>query len=482
MARGHVFITYTGSSERARLLVDHLAAAHLDVVPDTDLQGPDGWVGASNLAYDASAVVIAFGDDTAVDDCANGHRADWVVRSVPGVLLPVKLRPQAIIPAQLGDLRPFDLAEWTGGEHPELHRLITALRQLVGRRESRIQPWESTLAADRGEIDSAESAVSSLQDLTNEIGGIGELLLDDEPAADALNSALDEIGRTYRAINDAVEEFLSASGAATGAFDTQAYFRLARGNLNDSIHNSRGSCSRIATLYGRTGGIRQALQRRASPEMLRAADGAFAQLSTADGDLFQQMEELGQALTNESKLIANLLLAGQLDAARQRIAEAWSRLDPIEQQLQGARNALQNIQIRLGYVEGTHTRGGTVEVSIQRVNIGGDVVNSPIVVAHTIEGSWNTVERSPASTELKTLLADLHKAVSTLAESLDPDDAELAARDLEDLTREAISSEPRPAWWQRAAQGLVNAAKKTAEVGIPVVDLVAKITALIGHL
>ena len=480
MARGHVFVTYTGSPERARLLVDHLAAAHLDVVPDTDLQGPNGWAGASNLAYDASAVVIAFGDDSGIDDRANGHRADWLVGSVSGALLPVRLCPQAIIPAQLGDLRPFDLAEWNGGEHPEFHRLIAALRQLVGRRESRLQPWASTLAADRGQIDSAEYAVSSLRDLTNQISGIGELLLDDEPAAEALNAALDEIGRTYRAVNDAVEEFLSASGAATGAFDAQAYFRLARGNLNDSIHNGRGSCSRIATLYGRTDGIREALQRRASPELLRAADNAFAQLSTADGDLFQQMEELGRALTNESKLIANLLLAGQLDAARQRIAEGWGRLDPIEQQLQGARNALQEIQVRLGYVEDTKTRGGTVEVSIQRVNIGGDVVNSPIVVAHTIEDSWNTVESSPASSELKTLLADLHKAVSTLAESLDPDDAELAARDLEDLTREAVSPKPRPGWWQRAAQGLVHAAKKTAEVGVPVIDLVAKITALIG--
>ena len=84
MARGHVFVTHTGSPERARLLVDHLAAAQLDVVPDTDLQGADGWAGASRLAYDASAVVIAFGDDSAIDNRANGHRADWVVGSVPG--------------------------------------------------------------------------------------------------------------------------------------------------------------------------------------------------------------------------------------------------------------------------------------------------------------------------------------------------------------------------------------------------------------
>jgi hypothetical protein len=149
----------------------------------------------------------------------------------------VKLHPQAIISAQLGDLRPFDLTEWAGGEYPELCRSIAALLQLVGRREPRIQPWEFTLAADRGQVDSAECAVSSLRDLTNQISGIGELLLDEEPAADALNAALGEIGRTYRAVNDAVEEFLSASGAATAAFDAQAYFRLARGNLNDSIQD-----------------------------------------------------------------------------------------------------------------------------------------------------------------------------------------------------------------------------------------------------
>jgi hypothetical protein len=85
--------------------------------------------------------------------------------------------------------------------------LTASIQQLVSRRESRLQPWASTLAADRGQIDSAEHAVSSLQDLTNQISGIGELLLDDEPAAEALNAARDEIGRTYRAVNDAVEEF-----------------------------------------------------------------------------------------------------------------------------------------------------------------------------------------------------------------------------------------------------------------------------------
>jgi hypothetical protein len=480
VARGHVFVTHTGSPRRATLLIDHLAAAHLDVVADADIQESGGWAGASNMAYAASAVVIAFGDEHAIDDRSNGNRMDWLVGSASGALLPVKLHPHAIIAVHLGDLRPFDLAEWNGGEHPELHRLIAALLQLVGRRESRLQPWAPTLAANQGQIDSAEHAVSSLQDLTNQISGIGELLLDDEPAAKDLNAALDEIGRTYRAVNNAVEAFLSASGVAAGAFDAQSYFRLARGNLNDSIHNSRGSCSRIATLYGRTGGIRNALQRRASTELLHAADNAFGLLSTADGDLFQRMEELGGALTNESKLIANLLLAGQPDAARQRITDGWGRLDPIDQQLQGARKTLQGIQVRLGYVEDTQAHGGTVKVSIQRIHIGGDVVNSSIVVAHTIEGSWNAVERSSVSSELKALLADLHKAVSTLAESLDPDDAELAARDLEDLSREAVSPSPRPAWWQRAAQGLLTAAKKTAEVGVPVIDLIARITALMG--
>jgi hypothetical protein len=149
----------------------------------------------------------------------------------------VKLHPQVIISAQLGDLRPFDLTEWAGGEYPELCRLVAALLQLVGRREPRIQPWEFTLAADRGQADSAECAVSSLQDLTNQISEIGELLLDEDPAAGALNAALGEIRRAYRVANDSVEESLSANGAATASFDAQAYFRLARGNLNDSIHD-----------------------------------------------------------------------------------------------------------------------------------------------------------------------------------------------------------------------------------------------------
>jgi hypothetical protein len=397
-----------------------------------------------------------------------------------GTLLPVRLHPDAVVPAEFTDFTPFDLSGWRGGSDPELGRLIESCRRLVARRGYRLQSG-TRLEDESYQLGQARGATATLQSLTGKIATIGELLLDDNPAAADLNSALDEIGKTYRAVNDAVEDFLSAAagGGPAGQLDVSTYLRLARGNLRDKIHNGRGSCTRIATLYGKSGGIRESILHRTDPELLHSIDLAFQQLKNADGDLFVEMEELGGVLTDEARYIANLALADQGDIARQRMIDAWRRLEPVESELQTARDALQEIQIQLGYVE-TITSAAGVSVTVQNVSINNSTVNAPIVVAHEIQGSWNTVADSTAGEDLKATLADLHAAVAAMTKALEPADAELAAGDLTMLTEEAVSAKPRTAQWRRAVGGLLDAAKRVGEVGIPVVELVAKVAALVG--
>lgn len=132
-------------------------------------------------------------------------------------------------------------------------------------------------------------------------------------------------------------------------------------------------------------------------------------------------------------------------------------------------------QLATGYAEQTRSGQGEVHMSI---HIGGDVVNSNVVAADTISRSSLTVASTTVPEDLRATLIELHKAVATLTLALPDDEAELAARDLEDLTREATSSR-RPAFLRRAADGLLAAAGKVAQVGIPVAELVAKIMALV---
>jgi hypothetical protein len=77
-------------------------------------------------------------------------------------------------------------------------------------------------------------------------------------------------------------------------------------------------------------------------------------------------------------------------------------------------------------------------------------------------------------------LTDLHKAVAELSTKLPDDEALLAARDLKDLTDQVASGRPKEVFWKRAAKGLLEAANKVGGVGLTVVDLVTKVTALLS--
>ena len=163
-----------------------------------------------------------------------------------------------------------------------------------------------------------------------------------------------------------------------------------------------------------------------------------------------------------------------LAARDQRLHAEFSFEELVEA---GARD---EIELALGYAEPLPPPKEVVQMSTQSITIFGSVYDSNIVAAATIERSSITLAESPIGEELKLALRELHEATAALTTRLSDDEAALAARDLEDLTKEATSGSPRPAFWRRAADGLMTAAKRTAEVGIPVIELVTKVTALLA--
>lgn len=113
----------------------------------------------------------------------------------------------------------------------------------------------------------------------------------------------------------------------------------------------------------------------------------------------------------------------------------------------------------------------------QNITIYGDVAGSNVVTAGAIENPSIRVVGSDAPEDVKQLLLDLHKAVAALTTQLDTEDAELVASDLETLSDETIAAKPRRQVWKRAADNLLTIAKRVAEVGNPIVDLVTKLAA-----
>lgn len=469
MHAGHVLVISTCDSARTQLMTQQLVEADLDVFVWHDADGTD-W----NMLVKASAFIWAYGGGDSPGD--NGI-AYYGLEA--GSLIPVRLVPAGSPPPETTKLKEIDLSDWQGGTSRKFNQLIFALRNIVNRRESRLVGNRMTLTSALPVL-SSEEALTSLEDLTLRMRSIGETLLDNEQQVAAVSEVLNEIGKTYRAVDRALRQFLDAASNGKG-LDPHSYVALAGGDLADRIHNARGSCGRITTIYRRSGGLRDAVLPRTNPVLMREIDQVFGRLGSADDDLFETMEALGSALTNEARSIRNLLLTEQSQAARERIGLALSRLQPLEEKVMVARRSIQDIQASLGYVDPREAQDEGHNVNTTTIVIKGAVINSQVVVAGKIQDSFNRLEQQRGvSDELKDLLADLHGAVAELTTQLPEKQALLAERDLEDLTKEATADEPSEDWWRRATDGLLEAARKVADVGNPVVELVTKIVTLMG--
>jgi hypothetical protein len=109
----------------------------------------------------------------------------------------------------------------------------------------------------------------------------------------------------------------------------------------------------------------------------------------------------------------------------------------------------------------------------------GTVVYGDVVVANSIQNSFNTASKADIPNDLKELLKELTKSVAKMSENLAKEDAKIVARDLENLTAEATSKTPRKQWWQLSVKGLTKAAKDIGEIGKPVLELAAKIVSIL---
>lgn len=109
-------------------------------------------------------------------------------------------------------------------------------------------------------------------------------------------------------------------------------------------------------------------------------------------------------------------------------------------------------------------------------------VSAPVVVADTIESSFNTLTKSDIGDNLKTLLDQLLRAVNDVNKQVPPEDSDVAnemARDADTLVKEATSPNPRRKWYEVSLEGLKQAAINIGEIADPVLDIVKKLVPLL---
>ena len=200
-------------------------------------------------------------------------------------------------------------------------------------------------------IRDAQQAVSELRDLTSRIPSSVELILmRNSGPAEHLRAALTEVGKTYRAVDKAIQRFFTA-GMKQGPIDPQPFVEWEGGTLETEIDRGLGHCHLIRVhYYAEPDGLRHWISDN-SPEELQQGDVVFNRLGEVDDDLFKQLGEIGRILTKESGAVVKMLIAGQEEAARRRVGNVHSRLEPLRKQLSTAKQELQERGRSVGYVE-----------------------------------------------------------------------------------------------------------------------------------
>ena len=124
-----------------------------------------------------------------------------------------------------------------------------------------------------------------------------------------------------------------------------------------------------------------------------------------------------------------------------------------------------------------------IEKKEKVIEIGSNVqISAPIVIADSIENSFNALAKSNLDNDTKALLEQLLEAINEINKQATPEHVESAvsmARDVENLVKEAMSAKPRRQWYEVSIEGLKQAAINIGEVATPVLKIVGKLIPLL---
>jgi hypothetical protein len=345
---GSVFISYAHEDrERVEPLVIYLADKGFNIWWDDFIHPGTSFRETIQEVLDEAACVVVIWTDASVKTSNVREEADRGNKH--GILVPVCFDTDVDLPYGFGELNYVNLVQWDGTENKELIRMLDRIRLLVKQGPNKWQ-YRSTLQNSDWFISSSQDAVIKLSYLTSTFRSLGEILLADAKPVKDLRGALHEVWKTYQVVNSAILQFLEPA-FQPGDIDVNSYLKMERGSLNDEIRQGRGHCHNILTYYGRFGGLRDLIKGKLSDEKLQEVDDVFARLGTADGDLFYSLVEIGELLTNEARVIVNLLINKENATARQRILEGRNKLAPLESQLNIAMQDLQQLETSLGYTQ-----------------------------------------------------------------------------------------------------------------------------------
>lgn len=182
-----------------------------------------------------------------------------------------------------------------------------------------------------GVVKATEESVSIISRL------VGALRAQPDLAATQLSAVLDEVLKTYQAVDGAIARFGSLAVGDALASRSEDLLSMAGGSLESEVENRRGHSSDIRNIYDKYlfrwfEKVFNSAEMEAMTEAFHGPNG----LANADLGLFTRLTEVVGALRREAYEIAPLVLAEDFDGAKRRIVESYLTLAPLQQEMADA--------------------------------------------------------------------------------------------------------------------------------------------------
>lgn len=117
------------------------------------------------------------------------------------------------------------------------------------------------------------------------------------------------------------------------------------------------------------------------------------------------------------------------------------------------------------------------------ISIGsGATINAPVVVADTIQDSFNTLAEGKLNEDVKKLMDKLLRDITEVAKTAPGKQSKDLAENAAVLSKEVVRDTPRRKWYELSIEGLKEAAEAIGEVGKPILETAGKLLPLLVSL
>jgi len=190
-------------------------------------------------------------------------------------------------------------------------------------------------------------STKDLVDISDKLGIIqvvkSKLVNQPDKAASHLLAALEEILKIYLVFESEITKYLALTLEPDEIGEERAtLLDLESGKIVARMGAARGHCGKIFNIYDRY--LRAWLKRILDPDENAMMEQLFNQMSLTDSIMLDVIDEVSNWLATEAEETLNLIDAGDVQAAQQRIRAARITVTPARRAIAGAMRKIRDIE------------------------------------------------------------------------------------------------------------------------------------------